>query len=250
MKKNIWQLSGLMAVCLVSWQAQAATWGYEGSNGPKQWGSLDSEYATCKSGKAQSPIDLTKASVSPVGTLKIDYKDNIETTPFETGHAVQVNVTPGNGIRIAGKPYKLVQFHFHTPSEHKMKGKSAPMEMHFVHQSKEGDLAVIGVMIQSGSENAMLKNIAQRVPQLRNRMKKPPLPMNFSELLPKDKTYYRYNGSLTTPPCSEGVKWFVMKQPITASQQTIEAFKNNYTFANNRPTQPINRRVVESAQAK
>jgi carbonic anhydrase len=229
--------------------ASAKSWQYEGKEGPEHWGKLHPDYSICGTGMSQSPINIKQSDVGATkGSLKLHYQPKSNGTVYDTGHFIKVNMAKGNSIEIEGQRYHLLEFHFHTPAEHQMNGKLAPLEMHLVHQDEDYELAVIGVNIYEGDDNPVLKQIAQRLPELRNRMKKPPLEVDLKALLPASKTYYHYSGSLTTPPCSENVKWHVMQQHITLSKAMIKAFSEYHKFDSNRPIQPLNKRKVHSSE--
>lgn len=220
----------------------AAHWSYSGASGPAYWGSLSPEYAMCSTGRSQSPIDI--ATVSPRDLTNIVF--SYHPTPLNivnNGHTVQVNYAPGSFIDIDGERFELAQFHFHAPSEHTLKGVHAEVEMHLVHKSAEGRLAVVGVMISQGAPNPMFDLIARNIPARGQGIERREAMVNAAALLPADPRTYRYGGSLTTPPGTEGVKWNLMIQPITLSSEQIAAFTRHYN-ANNRPVQQLNGREV------
>jgi len=219
-------------------------WGYTGHNGPENWGSLSPNYQMCNIGKNQSPINITTsvdANLPPIGF-------NYKTPPSEiinNGKTIQVNVEPGSSIVVDGVTYALKQYHFHTPSENHIAGKDFPLEAHFVHADANGNLAVVAVMFEEGKANAQLAKIWEKMPMkadennaLKGEVK------NIRSFLPQKQDYYRFNGSLTTPPCSEGVKWMVMKEPLTVSKQQVKKFSQAVNGTNNRPIQPQNARMV------
>ncbi len=235
-------LSSLMLSILTF--ASPADWSYQGKTGPKHWGDLDKKFIMCKIGKNQSPIDinknnLVKASLTP---LKLEYKSNANFV-VNNGHTIKIIVKDGSYLYIDGKKFELKQFHFHTPSENTINGKHLPMEAHLVHISKDGEIAVIGIMFKIGKENKALKKFQNLICKTINKKKTIKTPLNAMELLPKNKDYYRFNGSLTTPPCTEGVRWFIFKEPVTISQEQLEKF-SKIMGKNNRPIQPINARKV------
>jgi len=220
-----------------------AHWGYTGETGPAHWGDLNEAYHMCKEGKNQSPIDLSgfvEAELPPVG---IDYKA-VATDDINNGHTVQVNFGKGSTLSIDGKTFTLKQYHFHTPSENTIDGKHFPMEAHFVHADKDGNLAVIAVMFKEGKANPSLQTILNNMPaHVGDKHDLSAAKLNARTLLPANRDYYRFNGSLTTPPCSEGVRWIVMKNPLEASKAQLDAF-SRVLGKNNRPVQPINARPV------
>ncbi|PKO45986.1 MAG: carbonic anhydrase [Betaproteobacteria bacterium HGW-Betaproteobacteria-22] len=223
--------------------AHSAHWSYEGKAGPKEWGKLKPEFATCDTGKNQSPIDIDSAidaDLRPLKTLqKFPVKDIVN-----NGHTIQANFKDGNNLILDNIVFKLKQVHFHTPSENTIKGKAFAMEAHFVHADSKGNLAVIGVMFNEGKANTGVEKLWKQMPKAIDK------PVNIisrilpSEMMPKNLDYYRFNGSLTTPPCSEGVRWIVIKTPLTASKAQIEAFRNIMKHHNNRPVQDINGRII------
>lgn len=217
-------------------------WTYEGTKGPEHWGTLNAGFATCNAGAEQSPVDLsTHISAAPL-MPKLAWSRAHSAHVVNNGHTIQVNVHGAGGITHNNKMYQLVQFHFHHRSEHTINGRHSPMEVHFVHKAADGDLAVIGVMIEKGPHNPDLQPIWDAAPVTMGQV---PLhvPVTAEAFLPKASANFQYAGSLTTPPCTEVVAWTVMRQPITASEEQIGAFA--WLFPNNaRPVQPLNRRMV------
>jgi carbonic anhydrase len=217
-------------------------WGYAGEGAPGNWGKLDPAFATCATGKEQSPIDLAKSTKAERGAAQFDYKDGTAEI-VNNGHTVQVNYQPGSAITVDGRAYELKQFHFHAPSENTINGKHFPMEVHLVHQDKDGKLAVVAVMFTEAAANPMLASLSPGLPE-KEGQKRALAPLNADGLLPKDRHYYRFPGSLTTPPCSEGVSWLVVTQAVPASKAQIAAFAKAIGHPNNRPVQPLNARQV------
>ena len=221
----------------------AAHWSYEGETGPAHWGDLKPEYAIAKSGKRQSPIDLDVADMTEVPELAVAYKPT-KLNIVNNGHAIQVNYDQGSSASFGGDRFDLLQFHFHSPSEHTVDGQHRAMEMHLVHRNAQGKLGVIGVFVEEGEENAALARIWAHLPKRAGAPKTVAgVEVNVADLLPADRTRYVYSGSLTTPPCSEDVSWIVMKTPIEASAAQIRAFQALYE-GNNRPTQSLYERAV------
>lgn len=220
-----------------------AHWGYEGREGPHNWGHLSSLYEMCAKGKNQSPVDIVRPAPYELDPLKMSYDSN----PLEivnNGHTIQVNVPRSGELEIANERYDLLQFHFHAPSEHKIDGEHAPMEVHFVHKSSDGRLAVVGVMMREGRLNAALDRIWRNMPaKAGDKSNMSRLSISPFELMPETRDYYHYNGSLTTPPCSEGVRWFVLEEPIEVSRAQIDRFKS-VIGENARPTQELHERHV------
>ena len=233
----------LLGISLLSTLMFASShWSYEGHTGPKYWGDLDHKFVMCKMGKNQSPIDINKNNLveSNLMPLNFEYK-SIAKNVVDNGHTIKVSFNKGSYLYVDGKKFELKQFHFHTPSENTINGKHFPMEAHFVHLDKNGDIAVVAVMFEKGKENKALKVIEKSMPT--KHQTKNIGYLNGMDLLPKNKDYYRFNGSLTTPPCSEGVRWFVMKIPVSLSESQLKAF-SDVMGKNNRPVQSINARKV------
>lgn len=225
-----------------------ATWSYEGETGPEHWGDLDPTYVLAKTGKEQSPIDLDPAASTAEGADALAFAYQPTTLEvLHNGHTVEDNYNDGGSIELGGTEYKLAQFHFHSPSEHTVAGKHAAAEMHFVHHDADGGLAVVAVFIDEGAENAVFKSIGNYLPEEVGRADHVDgISIDATALLPTNRATWRYDGSLTTPPCSEGVRWVVMKEHITASAEQIERFRRLYG-GNNRPTQPLNGRELVTA---
>jgi len=228
-------------------------WHYEGVAGPGHWGTLSPKFAACRDGRAQSPIDI---AATLVGTEDLEVKTDLLPASLRiahhehvadginNGHTIQVNYQGGDELRIGTETYDLVQYHFHNPSEHTVKGRRYPMEMHLVHRARSGALAVIGVLIEEGAHNAAFDPIWSNLPLKAGvETHYPSVDVDVDKLLPTARTSYRYNGSLTTPPCSEGVRWIVMTTPIRLSADQIGAF-TAIIHDNSRPTQPLNARPV------
>jgi carbonic anhydrase len=223
-----------------------AHWGYTGKEGADKWGDLKQEFATCKLGKEQSPIDIRDkdAVKSKLDAIKFDYKPS-PLKIIDNGHTIQVNYAPGSSITVGGSQYELLQFHFHKPSEEKVNGKAYAMVAHLVHKNKEGKLAVVGVLLDTGKENPTLKTLWSNLPKEKEKETAvDKVNIDVATLLPRDRNYYTFAGSLTTPPCSESVTWFVLKSPVQASKAQFDAFGKLYAM-NARPVQPLNGRVIK-----
>ncbi len=221
-----------------------ASWSYGGATGPDNWAALKSEYSACK-GSQQSPIDIVpeKALESDLGKIKFNWSSSALQIK-NNGHTIQANYDDGSSIEVNGKKFDLLQFHFHAPSEHALNGKLYDMEAHFVHKADNGELAVVGVFFEEGKENPALKPIFDNMPHSIGTKDVSNITINAKKLLPSNtKEYFHYMGSLTTPPCSEVVNWYVLAKPIEASKDQIEAFAH-LIHENNRPVQPLNRRFV------
>jgi len=217
-------------------------WGYSKDKGPERWGELDPAFTTCTAGKNQSPINLHSFIKSDLKPIEIHYQVGGNEI-LHNGHTVQINYAPDSKISIEGHDYALLQYHFHAPSENLINGKSYPMEVHLVHADKSGNLAVIAVMFAIGETNESLAQTWPHMPETAGD-KHPLSNITAESLLPAKRDYYLYNGSLTTPPCSEGVRWLVMKEPVTASKAQIEKFALTIRHPNNRPVQAVNARPV------
>lgn len=218
-------------------------WTYSGPEGPEHWGELTPEYSTCTTGKNQSPINLTHMIKGDLPKIKVNYKVGGNTL-LNNGHTIQVNYAPGSSITVGGRSFELKQLHFHSPSENTIEGQSFPMEAHFVHADKDGNLTVIAVMFKYGKHNTELEKAWAQIPNIEGKSTVLNKAVNATDLLPHDYGYYRFSGSLTTPPCSEGVNWIVMKSFDTASKEQIEKFVHALHHNNNRPTKPLNNRMV------
>ena len=225
-----------------------AHWSYAGAEGPEKWGEIRPEFATCKLGREQSPIDIRDqdAQKANLDAIKFDYKP-VPLKIVDNGHTIQVNYAPGSSITVNGVRYELQQFHFHKPSEEKINGKAYPMVAHLVHRNKQGKLAVVAVFMDSGKGHPTLKTLWTNLPKEKEKeVALENVSIDAATLLPGDRSYYTFNGSLTTPPCSEGVSWFVLKQPVQASKEEIEAFAKLYSM-NARPVQPLNGRAIRTS---
>ncbi len=203
------------------------------------------EFATCASGQEQSPIDISSANKGDL--VKIDF--NYKASPVKVlnnGHTIQVNFGAENTIKIGSQTYKLLQFHFHSPSENTINKKAYDMEAHFVHKNDKGELAVIGVMMQAGEANKIVDSVWAAIPKEINKEEALTAQINPSDLMPATKQFYHFKGSLTTPPCSEGVNWFVLKDAINVSADQVKAFVAT-VGQNARPVQALNKRSVATS---
>ena len=238
----------LAAATLAAGAEEHAHWSYSGATGPEHWASEDPAFATCGSGKQQSPIDIEKTSVEPLPPLEFAYQP-IPLIVTDTGHSFQVNVPPGSGgITVGADHYYLVQFHFHRPSEEEIHGHRDAMVAHLVHKTAGGDLAVVAVLIHAGEPNAFLKQVFDHFPpQGMTETKAPGTTLNLGEFLPHHRGYYTFDGSLTTPPCTEHVRWFVLKSPVQASASQVQQFAARYPH-DARPVQALNDRTVKETR--
>lgn len=227
-------------------------WGYEPGNGPSSWGKLNRDWSLCAEGKQQSPVDLSGARQKKTDEMKLEFPTaNLKVVhqthvldALDNGHTIQINYDGGETLEIGNHRFALRQYHFHSPSEHTVNGRHYPMEMHMVHVSADKKLAVIGVFIEQGRHNEAFDRIWSNLPtQTGQEVHIENVQVDIDHILPENKATYRYRGSLTTPPCSEGVGWFVYVEPIELSRDQIEAFQKIF-HGNNRPTQPMNDRSL------
>jgi carbonic anhydrase len=220
-------------------------WDYAGEGGPEDWGKLKPEYSQCATGQRQSPIDIRGGIAVQLEPIQFDYR----TTGFsviDNGHTVQVNLPAGNTISVLGRRFELLQFHFHRPSEERINGKQYDMVAHLVHKDAEGKLAVVAVLLDRGVAQPLIQAVWNALPLEKNEAQAAPGTIDLNKLLPEDRRYYTYMGSLTTPPCSEGVLWMVMKTPVPVSPEQIEIFSRLYPM-NARPVQPQAGRLIKES---
>jgi carbonic anhydrase len=222
---------------------EAPVWSYEGRSGPEYWGDLCPEYATCRSGKHQSPIDIA-GSLSITGQpLSFDYQPISPIRMVRTNWTLQVLGVPSCGVTIGEQWYELLDFHFHTPAEHRMNGELAAMELHLVHQSSASELAVVGILIDEGARNEPLGMLFDNLQSLAGTDQILGGQIDPAALLPEDHSYYRYAGSRTTPPCQEGIDWFILQERIECSAAQIGAFRTLFEL-NARPVQALHGREI------
>jgi len=227
-------------------RAEGPHWTYGEHGGPAQWGELDKGFSACKLGKTQSPIDIRDAKAADLPAIKFSYKP-APLKLIDNGHTLQVNYAPGSSIEVGGARYELLQFHFHKPSEEKIDGKAHDMVAHLVHKAADGRLAVVAVLLDKGGANAALDTIWKNLPKEKEKETAVRATIDAAALLPADKGYYAFAGSLTTPPCSEGVRWMVLKTPVKIADSGIASFGKLYPM-NARPTQPLNGRTLEATR--
>ena len=218
----------------------AAHWDYAGTGGPDSWGQMKPEFAKCSTGTRQSPIDIRDGIKVNLEAVQFDYKPS-GFRVIDNGHTVQVNVGAGNSIEVMGRRYELVQFHFHRPSEERVEGRQFDMVAHLVHKDIDGRLAVVAVLLDRGSAQPLVQTIWNNLPLEKGEEVAARSTINLNDLLPAERNYFTYMGSLTTPPCSEGVLWMVMKQPVQLSAEQIAIFARLY---------PMNARPVQSAAGR
>ena len=237
-------LAGLLACPICTTLARASDgphWQYEGHGGAEEWANLDSGFKACAVGSEQSPIDLSNAIKAGIDAIKLDWKPQ----PFKVannGHTIQLSAAPGSSMTIGKEKYDLLQFHFHTPSEHALGGKRTAMEVHFVHGQPKGRLAVVGALMTAGKKNAAFGAVMQAAPRTEGETTLAAA-LDPRQFLPTSKSLFRYEGSLTTPPCSEVVDWAVYEHSIEVAAADIQAFKAIFPM-NARPLQSINRRFL------
>lgn len=223
-----------------------AHWEYKGHAGASHWGELDKAFETCKLGTEQSPIDIRAAKKSgELPAIGFGYTAG-DAEVVNNGHTIQVNLPAGGTVKLASGDYKLLQFHFHTPSEEKVNGQAYPLVAHLVHKNDAGELAVVGVLFREGKENAALAKVFAAMPKEEGGKAALDGGFDAAALLPKTQTYWAFKGSLTTPPCSEGVKWQVLQTPVELSKAQLATFRKLYPM-NARPVQPLNGRIVLTA---
>jgi carbonic anhydrase len=243
LRRQALKLFAGLALCpLCAPRSFAAEWSYEGAHGPAKWGDLDPASRVCSTGTQQSPIDIGDAIRAQLNPLKITWDKHADTI-VNNGHTIQLTGTDGSVLGYGNTNYRLVQFHFHYPSEHRIAGKQFAMEAHFVHANAAGALAVIGVLMVIGLANPVFHKIVTTMPQKPGPAVKADPAINPNALLPKKRSYYRYAGSLTTPPCSETVDWLLLTEPIEVADADVGLFQQLYPM-NARPPQKIDRRFV------
>ncbi len=248
MRKNVLLTTALLAMAVAStvFAGGSAMWSYEGKTGPKNWGNLSPDWSICGDGHYQSPIDIKGGVPATLGALT----SSIKPTPLSfglDGPTFAVEYEKGSWVTVNNTRYEVLQFHFHHTSEHTVNGSSFPMEAHVVMRSESSPHAdaVLGTFIEAGAENAMLNQFWSQLPRS-GKKKVNPVPVNVGDLLPQDKSYYMYEGSMTTPGCPQSVRWFVFQTPVQASEAQIKHFIDDFTAGstNNRPIQPLYGRVV------
>ncbi|KQV46320.1 carbonate dehydratase [Pelomonas sp. Root1217] len=226
-----------------------AHWTYSGVTGPAKWASVDEKFGTCAMGQTQSPIDIRTTDVQSAAlpAISFDYKP-APLKIIDNGHTVQVNIAPGSSITVGDKRYELLQFHFHKPSEERVNGKAYPLVAHLVHKSEDGKLAVVAVLMDKGARLPLIQAVFDNLPKAKEQEASVAgIGIDLNALLPDNRAYYSFTGSLTTPPCSEGVSWFVLKTPVQVSAEQIARFGHVYAM-NARPVQPLNGRVIQVSQ--
>ncbi|HEX6883180.1 MAG TPA: carbonic anhydrase family protein [Planctomycetota bacterium] len=249
MNRPLLALALALAASACTSAPKAPAWSYTGNTGPEHWADLSPDYALARSGRRQSPVDIVTSKVVAQSAAPI--AASYQATSLEilnNGHTIEDDYHGGGTLTLDGRPYALAQFHFHSPSEHTVDGRHSAMELHLVHKDPAGKLAVIGVLIREGAAHPELAKLWQHLPAQAGRSEAVEgVLVDASKLLPAKRASYRYSGSLTTPPCSEDVSWFVLAEPIEASAEQIAAFRA-VIQGNNRPTQPLNGRTIALVQ--
>ena len=229
-----------------SFGEEAHHWTYGGETGPDKWGSLDAANAMCSAGSQESPVDIVGAIGARLPPLNIRWHTRPDTI-VNNGHTIQLNFAKGDTLNVGDRNYALTQFHFHRPSEHLVGGKAFAMEAHFVHTAEGGGFAVVGVLIAPGRRNAVFNKIVSTMPAEAGPPVEADRAIDPNRLLPAGRAYYRYEGSLTTPPCSEAVDWFVLAEKLEVAEADIARFAKLYPM-NARPIQKHNRRFILSSR--
>lgn len=225
----------------------AHSWTYTGKHGPAHWGEVDPEFTVCSTGHFQSPIDIRDATPADLPAITFDYHD-APLKMVNNGHTIMVSYPAGSSMTVGGKRYELVQFHFHHPSEEKVAGKQYGMVAHLVHKDSDGHLAVVAVLLDVGKKSSqLLDTLWTNAPTKAGTEKSVAVTVNAAELLPAQRGYYTFPGSLTTPPCSEGVTWFVLKEPVAVSNVQVGKFARLYPN-NARPIQQVAGRSVQQTK--
>lgn len=235
-------LAAALAVAGSAVSQDPVEWSYEGRNGPEAWAGLSPAFAACGEGEAQSPIDLRGPRRRAAAPIVTDYVPSA-LTESNNGETIEVRSDRAQTLRVGGKAFGLVQFHFHAPSEHRVAGDGSPLEIHFVHQAADGERAVLGVLVEEGRRNRAFARVAASFPAQAGDSERVDVPVDLTRLLPASRRAYRYPGSLTTPPCSEGIRWMVLARPVTVSERQLDGLER-IVEGNARPVQPRNGRPV------
>ncbi len=226
-------------------KGHSAHWSYSGPAGPQTWGGLKPEFSLCANGQRQSPIDIQGGLPVDLEPVQFQYKAS-RFAVIDNGHTVQANLAVGNHIEVGGKRFDLKQFHFHRPSEERIDGRQFDMSLHLVHQDEQGRLAVVALLLDRGAPHGAVQKVWNNLPLEKNQEQPARVLLELNELLPSSSSYYTYMGSLTTPPCSEGVQWIVMRQPVSVSAEQIDLFSRLYPM-NARPLQQLaGRRILQT----
>ncbi|MCT4702045.1 carbonic anhydrase family protein [Enterobacteriaceae bacterium H20N1] len=242
---NTLRAAAIFVITVLPDYAMASHWSYEGAESPEHWSETGPENQLCKSGMNQSPVNIDATVKAHITPLKASYMDS-PVTLLNNGHTIQAGFAPDakDTLIVDGAPYQLEQLHFHAPSENTIHGKHYAMEMHLVHKNAQGEIAVVAVMFETGEANSELDKLWRNMPAKADESFGLRQKIDVNKLLPKELSHYRFSGSLTTPPCSEGVRWLVMKHPVMLSEQQLHQFTAVMHHDNNRPVQPLHGRVV------
>lgn len=227
-------------------EANEPAWSYAGANGPEQWARLKPEFAQCGNGKRQSPIDIRDGIKVTLDPIQFDYHPTAFRV-LDTGRTVQVNLEAGNSITVNGRRYDLQRIEFHRPSEERLNGRQFEMSAHLVHRDMDGRIAVVAVLMDQGKDHPMVQLVWNSLPLEKHTDQASAVAIDMAQMLPEQKQYLTYMGSLTAPPCTEGVLWMVMKQPATLSREQVGVFSRLYPM-NARPTQPTSGRLIKDGQ--
>jgi carbonic anhydrase len=229
----------------LSGEGGQSQWTHQGEAGPSAWGTLNPAFATCATGSRQSPIDIRDGIALDLEPVQFDYKPT-GFSVVDNGHTVQVNLGSGNTIQVMGRRYELQQLNFRRPSEERIQGRQFDMGAHLVHKDSQGRVAVVAVLLERGGAHPLVQAVWNNLPLEKGEELAASSALDLNQLLPQDKRYYTYMGSLTTPPCSEGVLWMVMQQPVTLSAQQIDVFSRLYPM-NARPIQQAFGRLIKQS---
>jgi carbonic anhydrase len=242
----------VVAMVLISSDAHAqwkTPWSYEGERGADHWSALDPAYAACNAGKEQSPIDIRNAQTAALPTVRFEYQKAPLKYLLNNGYTIRVNYHDDAGaanlLLVGDQRYHLTQFHFHRPSEEYVDGKTYDMVLHLMHEGLKGEIIGVAVLLKQGAANATVQQIWDHMPTRKTTEQAiPGVKIDPARMLPPETDYYTYMGSLTAPPCTEGVRWFILRAAIEVSRQQIEAFAKLYPH-DVRPVQQLNGRVVQ-----
>jgi carbonic anhydrase len=226
-------------------------WDYEGPRGAEHWSTLDPAYAICNTGKEQSPIDIRDTEIAALPAIRFEYKSEPVRYVINNGYTIRINYhdAPGTGnfLIVGDKRYQLTQFHFHRPSEEYIHGRPYDMVLHLMHKASDGEVAGVAVLLRVGRANPIVRKVWEHMPKSEGQQEAAGVELDPAGMLPHDTGYYMYMGSVTAPPCTEGVKWFVLKTPVEISAAQIAAFAKLYPH-DVRPLQPLNGRVVKESR--
>lgn len=225
--------------------ANGTHWAYEGEFGPANWSKINAKWSACGNGSRQSPIDLRDGIRVDLEKIQFDYRPSTFSV-IDNGHTIEVTVERGNYLAVQNNTYELQQFHFHRPSEERINGKSFEMVVHLVHRDAQGQQAVLAVLLERGAAQGLIQTVWNNLPLEKHTAVRPTVVINVNDILPEKREYFTYMGSMTTPPCNEGVLWMVMKQPVQASPAQMALFSRLYPF-NARPTQRTGGRMIKES---